>query len=403
MFELYLVLLTLAAGPEFGSAPKDTLDPIRSINRVGDLFRNCDFSAVQTRRSIQPSGGAFTRITEMKCKVCQDASVIQCKDQVIDQIGLDGNRMKDRVLNSEFRWIRTKPPMELELSIRGGQPWPAGLPPARGVGVLSVSVLPNHKHEIWTRVPIGDFLGELDIVSGLTLADMVADGGRRGYTLEKVAWASADHSSITYQFMSADYGTTTATFSKVGAEWMPSLIHIVRSAESKVFADRPSGAKDRVKNFSTFSDFNPAAHGLDRFDTVFTITYDSNRPLPASIEREDIYFHKDQQARLDTKIIFQTLRSGDVSCDEVMKTLLPIPDGCEVYRFSEPDLAKLAWTTKDGEVVNALDAQALAIGRRATFSSARTVGLVLTTGALAVLVTMLLYRHRQHFLPGRSD
>jgi hypothetical protein len=398
------LVIGLGVAPgEFGPAPKGTLDPVRNINHLRDIFRNCEFSARQTRRSVQPAGAAFTRVSNLECKVCADVSVVQSKDHMKDQVDYDGNPMQDRISYTERRWVRDKPGYDLEVTVRDGVSWPTGEPTEDGVGIAWLTVIADDRYRIWDKTPIGDLLGEVDLVSGLTLADMVTDGGRRGYVLKSVTWASADHSSITYEFKSADFGISAVTFSKVAGEWKPSEIQIERSADDKVFADAKPGELDRVKNFNTFSDFDPPAPGLDQFDSIFKITYGADGRLPVAIERADYYYYKGERADLVTKLVFSSLRTRDISCDEVREAMLPIPDGVEVHLPFKEGSERLAWTIRNGEVVNAYSDRALAMGRETTFFTGRRVGLLTTWAAFAVLLAILLYRYRGRFLAKGVD
>src|SRR5437773_2723675 len=128
MNSIVLLGLMLTAAPEFGEAPPDTLDAVQSINRLRAVFQNCEFTAVQTVRSAQPSGIRFTEITDVTCKACADAVVIQSTARLTDHINPEGQREADHVAQSERRWVSGGHRTQIDLSIRASDRWPADMP-----------------------------------------------------------------------------------------------------------------------------------------------------------------------------------------------------------------------------------------------------------------------------------
>ena len=322
MYTLALIGTLISAASDFGPAPPDTIDPPAAFRQVKTLFSNCEFSGKQIRTSRLPDGSTVEHLAEVDCMTCGDATVIRSKLTAVNPDG-SGN---DRVAHTERRWMRNAPRLQTNLRKSASGEWPHGDADQGSPFIDTVLAQPrreNEEHLIWEDVPAGEFLGELDLVSGITFADMVSENGSLNFRLISCTWASEDQSRITYRFESEDFGSTDATFELTEIGWMPVLIHIRKSAEHKVVSDARLGSRNLVGNFRTFKEFSDSDGFLDRTEVIYRLAY---KKAPTSISTTTIRTCGHEEMSTISEFEFETFDAGNTTCEDVNNQMLPHPD-----------------------------------------------------------------------------
>ena len=397
--QLFIVVIALVtASTDVENAPRDTLDPAKSTGQLIDIFSNCEFSAKQTSQSDPPHGTGYIINTEMTAWICRDATLLRTRNRTRiygaeSKVGV-GDPEEDNNESVETRWTRGGSRMQSHIQFIGGpgsNRWPGGTVPFEVMNFNAVLDYPPSDSDsivMWDGLLIGDFVGDVDLVSGMTLADMVTiGGGRHGYRLESVTWAQKDHSAVAYRFASSTFGSCTATFTRINENWMPTQFEIVRTANDRAYV-AASDVDNRLINDKAYTDFSPSATGLDRLETAYKITYDQ---LPTSITKIERRYYRGRESVATDQLVFGQLLAGGVTLEKIHQAMLPIPNGTEVLPTDEAR-KPLQWVMQDGEVVKHIDPLGEQIGSLVKFSSTRRMGIVMTSIVIAILAAIVIYR-----------
>jgi len=382
---------------EFGQAPADTVATAESFKRLASIFENCDFSATQTTKSVSPNGGRNTEINRVLCKACQDAVVIFDETLHKDQVSsTTGRRFADRISHYERRWLQNEPRFTTSIVVGEGEKWPTTSSWGKSIDLDNIHQPPVNERDreyTWRPLLVAAMVGQ-GYTAGASFAELVEGREPWGYKVEKILWASSARTKVIYYFSSPDYGALEVTFSKLG-DWKPTLVRLIKLANHIAFPESLLGAKNRIKNFQAFVEFSQRTEGLDQLEWSYEIIYSSGGSdlvLPEQINRTTVLSWNGEQAVTKTALVFNSFESGSVSCDDVLASMLPIPNGTDGYMVRSPGLDKLAWETKDGKLVKAYSLDGARMGREATFSSSRKLSLIATSVAVVALSVLVLYR-----------
>ena len=302
----------------------------------------------------------------MKCLVCKDGLVIHTR------LGEDYND------SYEIKWTRGGTHEQLDLAVSTQTEWPyetGGADQVRINNILVYKMDPRSERNAWGNILIAHFLD--DPATGTNLIDLVTEGGRCGYLLEKVSWTSDDRAGmVSYDYTSPSYGHSHVTFSKVEGIWFPTEFATTKSASDKMYV---VGTIDETVGTA----------GFTGIQSVMKIEYRDG--LPVSIVRNETFSRESDQG-VDTKVLtFSELRSGDVTCEESRRFALPTPDGVDVVQL-DPELAKLKFTTENGKIVREIDREGVRTGQSASFSSSGSMLLILNVVIFTVIGAVVLYR-----------
>jgi hypothetical protein len=341
MYHLFLAAIIVGEITSFGDAPRETLDPVASMRRLVDLFSNCEFAATCTDEEIESSGVVWSRISDFKGQVCPDALVLQCRDHK-NTFKFQGKNVSASTQYFEHRWTRTGPTLAVQLH----EMWPMTATDPAKVRVQGIVAYPKSGGDLniaWGHFGILREISFTNQPGANTPVDMVTEGGRRGYSVRNVDWASADRATnVAYLFVSKEYGSTTVTFSKIDDDWMPAKILIKRSADDRHF---PNG--NPVKKFFPLSQFSGKLTYPDRVEILYEIEYES---LPVVITKTETRFLKNEKCETKSTLLFQQLKAGNINVNSVQRLMLPLPDGTKVH-YGDKELAKSAWEMKGNQVV----------------------------------------------------
>jgi hypothetical protein len=393
-----LTALLFMAGnvADVGDAPAATLRPSEEVGRFVNVFNNCEFDAVETSHLAAPSGIKRDLVVDVRAAVSKDAVLTKKRRHIKEVMTSDGERDVDLFGCEEESWTRTGGWRTIELGNLVKDRWPTRVPIATGEEINAVFVqepAADDRIRPFIESLVINFIGSVR-GSGITLTDMVTDGGKGTYRLSAVKWLTADHRSVAYTFRSKEYGAVTVTFARMGAMWLPTLIQIVKTAGDKMY-DK-GGEKSTLEHFQRFrNEFRGRTLGFDRWEMLYDIRYRSasspDRPLPQTIKATESGFVGNAQSVLSTTLEFTTIRCGGITSDKVCKAMLPLPDACMVFMGKE----KVAWTTRNGEIVKKIDDEALELGRSVALSSGpRVTYLIVANGFVLAMLGVFYIRRR---------
>ena len=127
---------------------------------------------------------------------------------------------------------------------------------------------------------------------------------------------------------------------------------------------------------------------LDRLETTYTITYD---PLPTSIEKHEVQFYRGQKYTSSWKLVFLTLRLGNVDPSVINTAALCVRDGTRIFTTDQTK-NRIRSEFRNGKVAKAIDLTSINIAESARFSTSRRVALVVTSIVVVALAILLIYR-----------
>ena len=292
-------MLATVLAAQNGSAPRDTLDPEASVKQLQNKFKNCEFSAVEKSESDPPHNKGYLIETKMAAWICADATELRMRrrSRMYSKTSAGGDRkaVEDNTDLIEIRWTRGSSRIQSHLYyILGPNKWPDGViapGSAKFNAVLDYPKSDDDPIRVWDTALLGKVIGE--IAPGISLIDIVSDGGSRGFRFKVANWLSRDQSSVEYSFTSPDYGTSFAKFRKIGAEWLPIRFELQVGADDRAFVPG-DGFDARLKNDTAYTDFAESPTGLDRLVSVFEITYSGD--VPHRIVKTETRYYRGEQS-----------------------------------------------------------------------------------------------------------
>jgi hypothetical protein len=372
-------------------APSAEIVPSQSFDRLAGLFVGREFLATQVTTRNSPTGAEPTDTAQMHIRSCPDAVVIR-SHRVSMAVGHQNNET-----DAEYRWLRGQKLWETRLASAGPFEWPAepdSLPKAVTLQVVRYDVNDELAWGPGTMI-VSDLASSLDHTQ-ITFSDMCSNDRSWGFRQEGTAESSDDGQQAKYVFVSPEFGRIEATFKLLGSEWLPTVARISRIAEHKMVPDGvfPSlGAKNRVGNYRTFTQFTKPNATLDSLELAFAISYDSDQEikLPKSIRRTDVWRSGSETASMETILTVDHVKSENISCESVLAFALNIRDGTDAV-VAHSNSPNIKWTIRDGAVVKKIDSAAIADGTSATFSPRSYTGYLVALNFIAVALCVLVWR-----------
>ena len=377
------------SGTDYGTADKNTIDPIESTDRLISLFRNCEFSLTESLESNPPSGPRVNQTTQMHTWICPDATL---QRKSVNQKLFSGTPRgdgkipyEDTLIHSEDRWTRGGNWIYCEFKLLDPTQWPDGKVTSsiarHSTAILEYQESKTSSADLWDSgvYVVSDLI--VEVTPGITLIDMVSSDGRRGYQFQKAVWASEDRATdVTYHFTSPQYGKCAATFHKNADRWLPIRYQIEQAGNDQAFVS-VDGAIYLLKENLEYTTFSETPHPLDRLDTTLEIEYD-DQSLPKSIKRTVTQHYHNKTSVATNEAIFNSFRTGGVTLQVVQEAIVPVRDGVPVLK-TDPVENRLSWTTRNGEVIKSIDLAGGEVGKSVQFSSTRRSSyLILVTAAL---------------------
>jgi hypothetical protein len=175
---------------------------------------------------------------------------------------------------------------------------------------------------------------------------------------------------------------------------------VIRNAEHKMVPDGVFSflnGKNLVGNYRTFSQFTHADATLDSMEIHFVLAYDdtTDRIFPASIQRDDIWYSREETASMHTALDVVEVLPKEVTRDDVRNFAMHIPDGTPAVVAYAPT-RNIKWTISDGEVVKKINYETVSEGDSATFTSNGFTRSVITFNVIAVgMIVVTLWGYRR--------
>lgn len=182
---------------------------------------------------------------------------------------------------------------------------------------------------------------------------------------------------------------------RIGDSWMPTRFVLNRTDHDRLTAPDPATGRCHSSidgECILVSDLPPgrtkADPSLDRLETTYTITYD---PLPTSIEKHEVQFYRGQKYTSSWKLVFLTLRLGNVDPSVINTAALCVRDGTRIFTTDQTK-NRIRSEFRNGKVAKAIDLTSINIAESARFSTSRRVALVVTSIVVVALAILLIYR-----------
>jgi hypothetical protein len=387
-----LVLINISV-----SAKGQALDPAQSTRALMTLFDNCEFSGEETFKLERPHNASYLFTTEFAGWVCPEAMLKRTSS--VKKLFKEGDSIgkaapQQQYLEcSEVRWTPTGSRLQSDLSISDRASWPFGTVASDTATFQSVLHYPYAKDDwtwMWADTLLGEFVCHGRAPYRLALIDMVTENGKGGFRLADSTGAVDNaQESVTFHFVSDEYGKCSAVFAKNNGQWVPTRFTVTWTRDDRTFISE-SGESNRLKDWAAYTDFSKTPAGLDELEATYEIEYDG---LPKSLKKTELRRHQGERSEAISRIVFKAFRPGEVTPDGVRQAMLPIPDGTEVLPTDDARKA-ISWVYKDGDVVKAIDTMGVDTGRSATFSSqhGRSIRITGTAIVVAILLAVVLYR-----------
>lgn len=397
-------LVSLAAQSDSAVDIKN-FEPASQMNQLSDVFRKCSFRGSLERSSYSLGAQIYLLTGEVVCKTCDGATVVQCRIVENHKQKSDLNWTTRRESWVEHRWIAESPNPRWTIDLFPAQPedWPrASLTSSSAELRINriVAFLKQNQDSaaVWQQVPINDFIKSIDF-TGITFADIVSENHDAGFKQKGEPVTDGDGESVTCKYSSDAYGNAEITFLK-SANWSPTLIRIEKDADAYVAKKGalPANAS-KVGDFRTFDTFSsPTAH-LDRMEHIYNISYSrlsNGSVVPKRIERTVNFFSNGEKSSNAISLVFYEFDSIGVTCDDVLKQMLPIPDNCIVELVGDASLKKISWTTKNGEIIKRIDPDAINTAKRVSIFHSRPSKMLLANIVVIFIICVFLYR--KHYM-----
>jgi hypothetical protein len=251
---------------------------------------------------------------------------------------------------------------------------------------------------------IADLASSLDR-TGMTFADMCAPSGPWGFSEQEAGQPTNDEplpkaATSEHVFHSSEYGQLKVTLQLIRDAWYPVRFSVIRNAEHKMVPDGVFSflnGKNLVGNYRTFSQFTHADATLDSMEIHFVLAYDdtTDRIFPASIQRDDIWYSREETASMHTALDVVEVLPKEVTRDDVRNFAMHIPDGTPAVVAYAPT-RNIKWTISDGEVVKKINYETVSEGDSATFTSNGFTRSVITFNVIAVgMIVVTLWGYRR--------
>jgi len=402
------LLMCLVIGLAFISPPSlgqsgDGDVALKSVRRLVGLFRNCHFSGSIAVDDMRVGDLDYRQRLRIAAWICDQATLVRWTNHIEifseDKVIGRDEPSSEQDESDEWRRIGDGPMLDSNVEVLNPSRWPKEHQNGRAAVVqhlLDYSPDVRSWGVAWEGKLVGEFLHGLNGYSGITIEDLVTNGGRLGFHEDSSAFTSnAKEPSRIHRFRSDLYGTCDVTFTEVDGSWMPTRIVLVQSAGNRIEAPdpatgRPVSSADgkclRVSDLPLRED--ASAPGVDRMETTYAISYEN---MPTKIEKTVVMDYGGKPYTSTWKLVFSNFQSGHVTRADVETAAIPIPNGTKVHTNIRQN-SRIRHEYRDGKVVRATDVTSINIAESARFSTSRKIALLTTSIIVAALAILLLYR-----------
>lgn len=194
----------------------------------------------------------------------------------------------------------------------------------------------------WGQVVLGELLGEIDFVSGFTVADLLAVSPDSPFKV--VSERKIDSEKLRIVLESDEFGKVTADIELKATGW--ELTRLTRAAVAGQSIGREKDGRLIKVDDNVYFKFD-TTQGLENYEVSYDISI-----TPSSIEISKSSNHYAGERRFESNGHFKSHFASfeNETPVSIVELTSPLPEGRSVFVF-EPDRRNINWIVRDGLVV----------------------------------------------------